>query len=253
MTENAMAEKVMVLPAAEGAEIDEILAGPGEAREVVGPRVGSEHRTMAVVKLAPGAATVELCHPGEAVWYVVAGGGSARPAAGEPVELDEGAMVHTEPGAAYELLAGEDGIELVGGPAPVGWGPGERREGARVRGFHRDRPARLLPMISRDARLVVFLGVGAETANMNYVRLAPGEANVPHVHAESEDTIFILEGRGTIVDHDNEASLPFEAGSAIHVPIGIEHAVHADRDATIVSVGGPCPPDLAMLKAAEGT
>lgn len=246
-----VAERVMVLPAVEGAEVD-LCANLGEAREVVGPRVGAEHRTMAVVRLPSGAATVELCHPGEAVWYVIAGGGSARPVDGEPVELDEGAMVHTEPGAAYELVAGEQGIELVGGPAPVGWGPGERREDARVRGFHRDRPARLVPMISQDARLVVFLGVGAETANMNYVRLQPGEANVPHVHAESEDTIFILEGRGTIVDHTNEISLPFEAGSAIHVPIGIRHAVHADRGETIVSVGGPCPPDRAMLKMAEG-
>lgn len=248
-----MSEQVLVLPVAEGHEIPEILAGAGEAHEVVGARIGSEHRTMALVELPPGAATVELCHPGEAVWYVASGGGTARPADGEPVELDEGAMVHTEPGAAYELVAGDEGIELIGGPAPVGWGPGEPREGARVRGFHRDRPARKVPMISRDARLVVFLGVGAETANMNYVRLEPGEANVPHVHAESEDTIFILAGSGTIVDHDNDLALPFEAGSAIHVPVGVEHAVHADRGETIVSVGGPCPPDKAMLKLAEGT
>ncbi len=247
-----MADRVLVLPAAEAPEISEILAGPGEAHEVVGARVGSEHRTMAVVELPPCAATARFCHPGEAVWYVVSGGGSARPQEGEPVELDEGAMVHAEPGAVYELVAGAEGLELVGGPAPVGWGPGEAREGARVRGFHRDRPARRVPMISRDARLVVFLGVGAETANMNYVRLQPGEANVPHIHAESEDTIFILEGSGTIVDHDNGRSLPFAAGSAIHVPIGVEHAVHADRGETIVSVGGPCPPDRAMLKLAEG-
>ena len=29
---------------------------------------------------------------------------------------------------------------------------------------------------------------------MNYVVLEPGEENIPHIHKESEDTIFILEG-----------------------------------------------------------
>ena len=75
-----------------------------------------------------------------------------------------------------------------------------------------------MPIISRDARLVVWPGVGAMTANMNYVRMEPGEANVPHIHVESEDTIFILEGHGTVEDFDNGTKLPFHAGQAIHVP-----------------------------------
>ena len=104
-------------------------------------------------------------------------------------------------------------------------------------------------MISRDARLIVWPGVGAMTANMNYVRLEPGEANVPHIHAESEDTIFILEGKGTVADFDNGAKLPFHAGQAIHVPIGVKHAVAADQGVGVVSTGGPCPADFRMLKA----
>jgi quercetin dioxygenase-like cupin family protein len=118
-----------------------------------------------------------------------------------------------------------------------------------IRVFHRDRPDRMLPIISKDARLVVWPGVGAQTANMNYVRMQPGEQNVPHVHAESEDTIFILEGRGSITDFANTRRLEFTAGQVIHVPVGLRHAVAADRGSPIVSVGGPCPADLAMLKA----
>lgn len=118
-----------------------------------------------------------------------------------------------------------------------------------IRVFHRDKPDRMLPIISKDARLVVWPGVGALTANMNYVRLEPGEANVPHIHKESEDTIFILEGRGTIRDFDHDLALPFEAGQALHVPVGVKHAVAADRGSPIVSVGGPCPADYGMLKA----
>jgi quercetin dioxygenase-like cupin family protein len=118
-----------------------------------------------------------------------------------------------------------------------------------IRVFHRDKPDLMLPIISSDARLVVWPGVGAETANMNYVRIQPGEANVPHTHARSEDTIFILEGEGTVRDFDNDVALPFRAGQAIHIPAGIKHAVYADRGSQVVSVGGPCPADYGMLRA----
>lgn len=118
-----------------------------------------------------------------------------------------------------------------------------------IRVYHRDNPDRMLPIISRDARLIVWPGVGAMTANMNYVRLEPGEENVPHIHVESEDTIFILSGEGTVEDFDNQVTLPFHAGQAIHVPIGVKHAVKANRGVEVVSTGGPCPADFRMLKA----
>lgn len=118
-----------------------------------------------------------------------------------------------------------------------------------IRVYHRDNPDRMLPIISRDARLIVWPGVGAMTANMNYVRLEPGEENVPHIHVESEDTIFILSGEGTVEDFDNRVILPFRAGQAIHVPIGVKHAVKANRGVEVVSTGGPCPADFRMLKA----
>jgi quercetin dioxygenase-like cupin family protein len=118
-----------------------------------------------------------------------------------------------------------------------------------IRVFHRDNPDLMLPMISKDARLVVWPGVGAHTANMAYVRMAPGERNVPHVHAQSEDAIFILEGEGTVTDFDHDRRLEFAHGQVIHVPVGVRHAVAADRGTRVVSVGGPCPADLAMLRA----
>ena len=119
-----------------------------------------------------------------------------------------------------------------------------------VRVFHRDDPDELMPMIASDARLVVWPGVGAQRANMNYVRMQPGEANVPHVHRESDDTIFVLEGRGTIADLSNGREIEFEAGQVIHVPAGVHHQVRGDRGAEIVSVGGPAPADMDLLRAA---
>lgn len=118
-----------------------------------------------------------------------------------------------------------------------------------IRIFHRDTPSMRLPLISKDARFVIWPGTGAWSANMNYVRLEPGEANKPHIHTLSEDTIFILEGEGTVHDYTNDIQLPFRAGCVVHVPVGVKHAVVADRGVGIVSVGGPSPADVPLLKA----
>lgn len=118
-----------------------------------------------------------------------------------------------------------------------------------IRVFHRDTPSLRLPLISKDARFVVWPGVGAWNANMNYVRLEPGEQNVPHIHSLSEDTIFILEGEGTIADFTHNIELPFHAGCVVHVPVGVKHAVQANKGTGIVSVGGPSPADVPLLKA----
>jgi quercetin dioxygenase-like cupin family protein len=248
---------VQVLPSADGAPFDVLEGAAGEARVVVGPHMGAAHRTMAVVQLGPGAATRTLRHPFEAVWYVAEGDGAAVGEAGQDLALEPGAMVHAAPGVAYALRAGAGGLRAVGGPSPPdpalhgGVAPEPEGERGELRLFHRDRPSRRVPLISSDARLVVWPGVGAHTANMNYVVLQPGEANVAHRHSESEDTIMILEGRGTVDDLTHDLSLEFEAGDVIHVPVGLEHRVKADRGARIVSVGGPCPPDQAMLRIAE--
>ncbi|MGH8952986.1 MAG: cupin domain-containing protein [Acidimicrobiia bacterium] len=113
--------------------------------------------------------------------------------------------------------------------------------------FHRDDPDLMMPMIARDARLVVWPGKGSQTANMNYVDMQPGERNTPHVHTGSEDTLFVVSGSGTIEDLDSELELPFEAPCAVHVPVGVWHAVRADKGTRVESVGGPSPADWNML------
>ncbi len=83
---------------------------------------------------------------------------------------------------------------------------------------------------------------------MNYVRMQPGEENSPHTHSESEDTIVILDGRGSIDDLTGKKTHEFRAGDVIHVPAGVRHAVRANRGQNVVSVGGPCPADLPFLR-----
>jgi mannose-6-phosphate isomerase-like protein (cupin superfamily) len=107
-----------------------------------------------------------------------------------------------------------------------------------------------MPMIASDARLVVWPGVGAYDANMNYVTMQPGEENVPHVHPTSEDTIFIVEGAGSVRDLTNDRELEFSAGQVIFVPEGVQHQVRASQGLAVQSIGGPCPADMELLRRA---
>jgi quercetin dioxygenase-like cupin family protein len=116
--------------------------------------------------------------------------------------------------------------------------------------YHCDEATVRLPMIARDARLVVWPGVGAIQANMNYVLMTAGEENVPHAHPVSEDTIVVFAGEGTISDLTHGVDHAIGAGQVVHVPVGIRHQVRADRGSQLESVGGPCPADLAGLRAA---
>jgi len=237
-----------------------MIAGEGRAWAVIWPGMGARCRSLHRVSLGLRGTTVPLRHPGEAVYYVLGGRGAVEDAAGKAHALIEGSMVHVAPQSGYDFQADDAGLELIGGPCPADpalyegaltpSAPVESGGIGAVRIFHRDDPGVPVPLISRDARLIVWLGVGAETANMNFVRLEPGEANVPHIHPESEDTIYILRGRGTVADFDHDLRLSFEGGDVIHVPIGIKHAVYADLGQAVVSVGGPAPADRHMLRAA---
>jgi N-carbamoylputrescine amidase len=232
------------------------LVPAGSWREIVGPSRGALRRSFYDVTIEAGGVGRALTHPGEAVYYVVDGpvtlveqvaGGALRSS------LDAGSMVHVPAGSVYSFES-QGGGRLVGGPSPVDPEIGLREpvpaDESRIAIHHRDRPGLMVPFISNDARLVVWLGAGAETANMNYVVLEPGERNKEHVHAISEDTIHILEGHGTAENVTTGEKIGFGPGDTVHIEVGFWHAVAADRGERVISVGGPCPADTDMLRAA---
>ncbi|WP_167761119.1 cupin domain-containing protein [Geodermatophilus sp. DF01_2] len=233
-----------------------LVEGDGAFREIVGPRLGARERSMHHVSLGAGARTVGLTHPGDAVYYIAEGTAVVRAPGGEESgPLTAGAMVHIAGGSSYSLSS-DGGAILLGGPSPVDPGLYDGRSVRSMPGassgisvHHQDQPGLMVPFISSDARLVVWLGSGARTANMNYVVLEPGERNKEHVHRYSEDTIHILEGRGTAEDLTHGLRLPVGPGDTVHIKPGTWHAVTADRGERVVSVGGPCPADLDMLRA----
>ncbi|MCY3651691.1 MAG: cupin domain-containing protein [bacterium] len=241
----------------------------GRAWVVVWPGLGARLRSIHHISLEPSGKTVELEHPNEAVYYTMSGGAEAWDGSFDRrMDLPSGAMAHVGPDTRYGFTAGSEGAEIIGGPCPSDdrlyahleyerpagpepENPGGGRLAARgVRVFYRNQPTAIVPMIAKDARLIVWAGVGAYTANMNYVDMQAGERNKDHVHVESEDTIYILDGQGSIEDLTNGTRLEFEAGDVVHVPVGVWHAVSGDRDDHVESVGGPCPADWNMLAAA---
>jgi len=235
-----------------------LIHGVGTCREIVGPRIGATLRSLYHVDLGPLSSTISLKHPDEAVYYVIRGEIEVSSSTTKSETVREGGMFHVGPFADYAMYT-TTGALIVGGPSPVDplFGtpssslatPPNAKDPA-VTFYHRDRPGLMVPMISADARLVVWYGVGAVNANMNYVVLEPGERNTEHVHRYSEDTIFILAGRGTAEDMTNDRKLDFGPGDTVSIPPGVVHAISADRGDRVVSAGGPCPADLDMLFAA---
>lgn len=235
----------------------DIVERDGRAEAIVWPGIGAQFRSLHRIDLFAGGRTVVLQHAGEAAYFVMAGGAEiVDEDTGQCSPLPLGSMVHIGPHRPYRIVA-TSATEIVGGPCPPdpSWygdvaptvEAAEPVAPGTIRVFHRDRPSHLLPLISSDARLVVWPGVGAEFANLNYVTMQPGEANTPHAHNTSEDTIYIVDGKGSIDDLTNDVRLEFEAGDVIHVPAGVRHAVRADRGESVVSCGGPCPPDRALF------
>lgn len=222
----------------------------GAAVAIAWPGMGSRFRALHRIELRSGGRTIVLRHPGEAVYFVATGAGRVADSALEPHD-----MVYVPPATAYRFEA-QDDMTILGGPCP----PDETlydapsrvhlgESSGPVRIFNADREGEPLPMIGKQVRLVVWPGVGADVATMNFAVLEPGEENQPHAHAESDDTIAILDGRGSVDDLTNGVTHEFEAGDVVFVRAGIMHKVKADKGVRIVSAGGPCPPDLGMLRA----
>jgi len=251
MTETAfdiVAPDVIILR--DGEPLDVIAQG-GRAVAIVWPGMGSRYRAMHRLELDFGGRTVPMRHMGEAVYFVAAGTGRV---AGMPYKPHD--MIYVPRRAPYRVEADKP-TTLLGGPCPPDesmYGraeplPAEGEGDGPVRIYDADREGEPLPVIGKQVRLVVWPGVGADVATMTFVILEPGEENQPHSHEASDDTIAILEGRGSIDDRTNGETHEFAAGDVVFVRAGIEHKVKADKGVHVISAGGPCPPDYRMLRS----
>lgn len=207
------------------------------------------------IDLARDGQTRPLAHPGEAA-YVVATGAAAVHGRDGATTVNAPAVLYIPAGVEY-VLASDGGATIFGGPCPpdpalYGDAPTPMPPAAGaadIRVFDPLVEGLPIPMISRQGRLVVWPGIGAEVATMVYVILEPGDENDPHEHEESDDTIAILEGKGSVDNLTDGTTFEFAAGDVVFIRAGIRHKVKADRGSRIVAAGGPCPPDYRMLRA----
>jgi quercetin dioxygenase-like cupin family protein len=110
---------IRVLPLERGPALP-IVEGEGRAHAVIWPGMGARLRSIHRIELARGAGTITMRHPSEAVYGVIEGSGEALDLDAPGTQpLRPGSMVHIGAGTAYVLRAGEDGLLLVGGPAPA--------------------------------------------------------------------------------------------------------------------------------------
>lgn len=229
----------------------DVIASGGTASAVVWPGMGSRFRSMHRIELEPGGSTIPLRHDGEAVYCVASGRGRAGGVAVSPRS-----MIFVAPRTTYAIEA-DEAMLVCGGPCPPddslrarGGGGADGGSGAgEVLVLDPRRDGVPLPVIGRQVRLVVWPGMGARIATMNFAILEPGEENQPHTHEESDDVIAVFEGGGSIDDLTNGGTHEFSAGDVVFVRAGIHHKVKADRGVALVSAGGPCPPDYGMLRA----
>jgi hypothetical protein len=97
-----------------------IVDGVGECRAIIWPGIGARSRSLHRLWLNGEAATVELNHPSDAVYYVVDGAGWVIDRArGRRSALRPGAMFHVDRGTPYVIQARVPGMQVVGGPAPA--------------------------------------------------------------------------------------------------------------------------------------
>ncbi len=221
------------------------------------PGTGSRFRAMHRVDLTPAGRTKLLRHPSEAAYVVATGSVDVIRPHGQTRSVEAPTVLFVPARTGY-AFASSGGATIFGGPCPpdpamyadrYDPAPPEEEYRGSVRAFDPKREGLPIPMISRQGRLVVWPGVGAEIATMVYVILEPGDANDPHEHESSDDTIAILAGRGSVDDLSNGRTYGFETGDVVFVRAGVRHRVKADRGSRIVAAGGPCPPDTGMLQA----
>jgi quercetin dioxygenase-like cupin family protein len=112
-------DRVQIVESDDSCPVLPIVEGDGIARAVIWPGVGAAARSMHRITLNPGARTVALRHPMEAVYYVISGVAVIRDEVdGVPYRLRPGSMAFVEPDTSYVLASGGDRVDLVGGPCP---------------------------------------------------------------------------------------------------------------------------------------
>jgi len=82
------------------------------------------------------------------------------------------------------------------------------------------------------------------------VQLAPGKRIEWHRHAESSETVYVIQGRGQIFEAEDEAhqadaaGLDLSPGVVVTIPVGLRHAAANTGDQTMLILAFHSPATL---------
>ncbi|MBI4495098.1 MAG: cupin domain-containing protein [Chloroflexi bacterium] len=92
------------------------------------------------------------------------------------------------------------------------------------------------------ARVRRWRELGARLASMDYLTLQPRAQPLDLWYPAAEDSYYVIEGHGTVVDLQRDRAQRFGPGKFVHAPAGLPHRLQATGVELLVLVGGPCPP-----------
>jgi quercetin dioxygenase-like cupin family protein len=135
------------------------------------------------------------------------------------------------------------GISLVGIRAQAGNSPFLRTHVGRA-----DVPVHLLGGGSGQAQVMLQRELGLSSASLSYISGTRNFRVRPHIHAESDELLYVLKGGGRLQLGDRTLDLLPEM--AVWIPKGVVHSfVAGPRGIEAVQVYSPGGPEQRFLKA----
>jgi quercetin dioxygenase-like cupin family protein len=75
---------------------------------------------------------------------------------------------------------------------------------------------------------------------LGYSTFPPGSAPAGHRHAQEEELVYVISGRGLLTSVDSVVNL--EPGVAVYIPPGVEHATASSADEALELITVFSPP-----------
>lgn len=77
-------------------------------------------------------------------------------------------------------------------------------------------------------------------AAINLVKVPPGGEVTRHIHPKEVESIYVLSGQSTLILDETE--VPFNAGQAVAIPIGLEHGLRNEGPEAVEIITFFTPP-----------
>jgi mannose-6-phosphate isomerase-like protein (cupin superfamily) len=205
-------------------------ADTAEVRITLDTSVGSDRLEQRVIRFAPGRSQPQELDGLQGILYVVAGRGTLE-ADGQTDDLEPEAGAYLRPGEHFVIdNPGPDELVAV---LVTTWPPQgvlAQPDPRVVR--YRERPS--LPAgKDREFRYLVHRDTGSPDVTQFVGTIPPGRAP-EHSHVYDE-VIYVLDGHGQL--HVEGRIFPIEAGSCLHLPPLLEHALENEGDTPMRVLG----------------